>query len=355
MSRMYISLSTSPAADHHRPAFLQPQPQPQMRQPAMSTNWHTNQLDMAYALNPSLFQSHPAQYAPDGSASNQHQGAHEYTGDGKYGYTSYGTQDGYGVQVQHSPYYVQDADGNWIAVNSNEAFSPAPPPHSEVQAYMMPSTSPSVRHPYAAAGYDTGYSSLGLFQSEVGRRTSIPFQEGGYEESLHRDWPDAAHRHSYERLDTLGGHPRTHLPTMHYQGPTPILASSPEDPPQDMPSTWALPLVASNCHETHEEMAPPPSKRRSKTSRQSLGPSTYSPSANHQEEDNKPTAKQRKTRPSTKPRPFIHAICGKSFQTRSDVKKHHWGRSAGAAGDTSTTSGCWARNNKPNREWYAVP
>lgn len=46
--------------------------------------------------------------------------------------------------------------------------------------------------------------------------------------------------------------------------------------------------------------------------------------------------------------PYVHAICGKSFPTRSAVKKHHWGPNSG---DLETTRGCWAKNNKPDVAW----
>lgn len=46
--------------------------------------------------------------------------------------------------------------------------------------------------------------------------------------------------------------------------------------------------------------------------------------------------------------PYVHAICGKGFPTKSAVKKHHWGPKPG---DLETTRGCWAKNNKPDVAW----
>lgn len=46
--------------------------------------------------------------------------------------------------------------------------------------------------------------------------------------------------------------------------------------------------------------------------------------------------------------PYIHAICGKSFPTKSAVKKHHWGPKSG---DMNTTRGCWAKHKKPAIAW----
>jgi hypothetical protein len=51
-------------------------------------------------------------------------------------------------------------------------------------------------------------------------------------------------------------------------------------------------------------------------------------------------------------RRFIHSVCGKSFATRAKVKKHHWGNKID---DPDTTTGCWARNKKPEIRWNDHP
>lgn len=45
---------------------------------------------------------------------------------------------------------------------------------------------------------------------------------------------------------------------------------------------------------------------------------------------------------------YIHAICGKGFQTRRAVKKHHWGSKPD---NVETKTGCWAKNGKPDIAW----
>jgi hypothetical protein len=68
----------------------------------------------------------------------------------------------------------------------------------------------------------------------------------------------------------------------------------------------------------------------------------------HQPED---TTEETQSRPEG-PRMFIHSLCGKGFASRSKVKKHHWG----AKNDNlETTSGCWAKHNKPNVSWNEHP
>jgi hypothetical protein len=46
--------------------------------------------------------------------------------------------------------------------------------------------------------------------------------------------------------------------------------------------------------------------------------------------------------------PYIHSICGKGFASKSKVKKHHWGYKMD---NLETTSGCWAKHNKPDVDW----
>ena len=49
---------------------------------------------------------------------------------------------------------------------------------------------------------------------------------------------------------------------------------------------------------------------------------------------------------------YIHALCGKGFETRSKVKKHHWGKKNN---DLATTTGCWAKHRKPDSAWDNHP
>jgi hypothetical protein len=49
---------------------------------------------------------------------------------------------------------------------------------------------------------------------------------------------------------------------------------------------------------------------------------------------------------------FIHGLCGKGFVSRSKVKKHHWGN---RYDNLNTTTGCWAKHNKPNISWDDHP
>lgn len=50
--------------------------------------------------------------------------------------------------------------------------------------------------------------------------------------------------------------------------------------------------------------------------------------------------------------PYVHSLCGKGFSTLTGVKKHHWGKKAN---DLATTTGCWAKHNKPDVAWDDHP
>ncbi|KAF3040493.1 hypothetical protein E8E12_006434 [Didymella heteroderae] len=49
---------------------------------------------------------------------------------------------------------------------------------------------------------------------------------------------------------------------------------------------------------------------------------------------------------------YFHNLCGKAFSTLTGVKKHHWGKKTN---DLATTTGCWAKHNKPDVAWDDHP
>lgn len=50
--------------------------------------------------------------------------------------------------------------------------------------------------------------------------------------------------------------------------------------------------------------------------------------------------------------PYVHALCGKRFGSRYKVRKHHWGNEMD---NINTTTGCWYKHKKPNRNWDDHP
>jgi len=85
-------------------------------------------------------------------------------------------------------------------------------------------------------------------------------------------------------------------------------------------------------------------------------PSSQSPPSTSRTEDEVETAEAEEA--STVDRgqslglPYVHNLCGKAFSTLSGVRKHHWGKKAR---DLNTTTGCWAKHNKPNAAWDDHP
>ncbi|KAF1946046.1 hypothetical protein EJ02DRAFT_500194 [Clathrospora elynae] len=49
---------------------------------------------------------------------------------------------------------------------------------------------------------------------------------------------------------------------------------------------------------------------------------------------------------------YIHSICGRGFASKSKAKKHHWGNKLD---DPETSTGCWAKHQKPNVSWNEHP
>jgi hypothetical protein len=337
-----------------RPAYLQPQHQPQIRLPPISTALHPHQSAMPQAMKPVLFHSPLAQYTPDQSALMQHQSTHDVANEGCFGYTSYGIQDGYGDQDHLYQPYTRETHSSWDPFNSNGTVSPATPLPTEASttlSFVTPSIGPTSSFPYGGAEYAAEYSSPSFGFYEHGRRISHPHYEGLPEGSNHRGWPNAEFCQSHEGLHTLSGHHQAHSPSMPHRGPLPRMISSPQNLPSGSPLTWEGPLTVQVNQISHDDMAPPPALGGSDPHRRSWDLVASLPSSNHQEGNKLAATKPRKSRAAMGVGQFIHALCGKDFHSRSAVKKHHWGHAK--AGDTSTTTGCWAKKNKPDREWYA--
>jgi hypothetical protein len=65
-----------------------------------------------------------------------------------------------------------------------------------------------------------------------------------------------------------------------------------------------------------------------------------------------PVAETKATRQKSEGGQFIHSVCGRGFSGRAKVRKHHWGNKYD---DVDTTTGCWAKHNKPDLSWDEHP
>lgn len=310
---------------------------------------------MSRAANSMHFRLPSSQYTPDRSVLSQHQSSHNTVDNEQSSYSSYGTLDGNGGRGHIYQTYAQDTLSNWTPFNPNGTLSPAPTLPTptlptdipSTQSYVSPTTGPTTSFPYAETGYGADYSSLSFAFPGHGHRTSLPAYEGCQNGSAHGDWPHAGLPPSHEALPTLKGHHQDPSPSMPYQGPNQKLVSLHRNSPRESPSTWGAPLAVPIGQSTIE-MAPPPVQHGSASQRQPLPLVLALPPSDHRK-NRLATTEPRKVRAAIGSGQYIHALCGKGFHSRSAVKKHHWGNVK--AGDASTTTGCWAKKNKPDREW----
>jgi hypothetical protein len=351
-SRENAQLPVSITGAHiSRRAVLQPQHQPQVHLPPMLANWYPSQSAILHAANPMQFQLPLSQFPLGRSPLMQYQDSHDTVDHEEYGYTTSDFQGSNGGQDHIYQTYAQDMHSSWSPFDFNGTLSPPPTLPTEApttQPYVSPTTGLVTRFPSIETDYCAGYNSPSLGFSIHGHRTSYPASEGFQEGSSLLGWPSAEFHQSHKVLSTLNGNHQAQSASMHYQGPTQRLASSLQSSPGESPSTWGTRLAVPIGQSTSDGMTPPPVKHGSKSYRQPLPLVSTLPSADHQE-DKSATTKARKIRAAMGSRKYIHALCGKGFNSRSAVKKHHWGHAK--AWDTSTTTGCWAKNDKPDIEW----
>jgi hypothetical protein len=167
------------------------------------------------------------------------------------------------------------------------------------------------------------------------------------------------------------------LPSNHFDSPAPSheMHMSPNLSPRKGQAAVTSPFVlgvpiAVPIGQPIDEMPPPSKKRRrrqSSTSQVKAGvePSRHNseivsyilPSAEIADQLSVPAQPNKMAKEDSKPSqggggPYIHSLCGKGFSSRSKVKKHHWGNKLD---NLETTTGCWAKNKKPNVSWNEHP
>lgn len=194
-------------------------------------------------------------------------------------------------------------------------------------------------------------------------------------------WTDAyfSHRNQYrpsDRPPSPASDGEAQAPTsslhQHHPGATSELIPSPEpisphtlssrhsfSEPSVLGAPYAIPIGQPAI-----DMPPPPRKRSRKSSADQI--KTERPDKSDRKKQTPARRTTVKQMPSM-PRPetarsatktthpkfdaggvFIHGLCGKGFASRSKVKKHHWGN---LYDNLDTTTGCWAKHNKPDVSW----
>ncbi|KAF2690257.1 hypothetical protein K458DRAFT_100835 [Lentithecium fluviatile CBS 122367] len=364
---------TPVSESHEPPAFLQPEHQLRWPLTPMSADWYPQQFGILPSINPEVLRSPMVQHIPGRSALVQLPGPRDMSNDahnghdGQSGQTGYGDHESYAGGGQHYQPCTRSTPVNWNPFSANGTSSPAHPLPSQMplaHRYVSPSIPPTESfNTYAEAGFGAVLSSPGYGAVEHGPRTSYPSHEGWQEGHTQGDWTNAELQHSHDGIHTF-----THIAP--YQQLTPKFTSSHLESPRELPSDWGTPVAPPTGRPTPDEMQPPSKKRTRNSSvaytsgshqghegttelqRQSYPSTSVQSLTEYQSKTKHAGAERRRTRAEMGPGQFIHAICGKGFHNRSAVKKHHWGTKND---DITTTTGCWAKHDKPNIQWDAHP
>ncbi|KAF1836136.1 hypothetical protein BDW02DRAFT_616910 [Decorospora gaudefroyi] len=306
-----------PAVIQPEPQLLQPAQQPQMRLPPLCPSWYPDH------------QTHQ----PTGPVKP---GSHE-------GYHSFG-------KPVFSPMQQQ------------------PIPFQRPNAFTSPvMAGPGSFPPYLGTGYDPGRLIAGHLSNHLPQPSHDQLQ---WERAEHNYGMIGHKGQAYSPLESNLVLERARSVASHFASPAPTNethtsqgASSRRESYATMsPSILGNP-VAVPIGQPVNDMPPPSTKRRRLASKAEQVSEDYTRNSG-QATPAAPTSTQDSavlqanimaTKAKTQPNvggTFIHSLCGKSFASRSKVKKHHWGFKND---DLETTTGCWAKHNKPNVSWNEHP
>ncbi|KAE8836647.1 hypothetical protein PTNB73_04604 [Pyrenophora teres f. teres] len=225
--------------------------------------------------------------------------------------------------------------------------------HQRREAYEM-ETSPRGLH------FD--HMQPGWGQSEQRENMSMPFKPTPY---YGQTWPPEAFNPVLDRTPSFASHHMDTPAFFHENHPHEVVSPERTISATASPSILGVPIavpVGQLLDDPHE----PPRKRRRQNSTAAHLHSRNSTYQENDSSDKKPTPlpayntqptlsaqstkehKENQTQEGARSYPYIHGLCGKGFSTRSKVKKHHWGVKMD---DLETTTGCWAKHNKPNVTW----
>ncbi|KAF1952430.1 hypothetical protein CC80DRAFT_507910 [Byssothecium circinans] len=346
---------SAPPTSHTSPAFLEPQYEPQLPMLVTPNRYSAQHTPQSQPLIP---------YQLDATRQQQQirqmNGLSELNSSGMFDtpVNSFNDQNGYlnqGDPAQNQWPYV-----NWNPFMPNGLSSPLPP---------MPSELP-LNHHHASQALHTGFSpsfdSQGYqdpAQIERPRTSDTAWQghvvgvnwAGGFytpnwsvTPQQHQQMLEMARRHQ-QGLSTpvFETDAVSHSASAHASS-TPLRLGTPIAVPLGQPTYEMAPM-----RRPSEEGTPANHRGGSEEDMDALAPEVSLPAkTKRKSRASEIAADQGKTRASPNSGQFIHAICGRSFQTRYSVKKHHWG---GVSEEAHTASSCWAKNGKPDRAWDEHP
>ncbi|KAF2706357.1 hypothetical protein K504DRAFT_493488 [Pleomassaria siparia CBS 279.74] len=334
--------------------FLQPQHWPYLRMPDISL-WGPNQrlhLAMQSSIDPQLLRA-PLVHRNVPSAFQQiyqHQ-----------------ISDSYEDDIPHQPTYIQKDLENMYReyIASRIPSSPAATRTPMSLAGCKKHTSPA-SPPYGVFGYEMQHSSP-IRDVNPRPRTPYAIDEARERDRFEDTWVTQSER---ELVAGRRNNPTPHQNTQTiaptclqhhgYSKANPYVLGTPiavplgqPTPPDMMPSEMSHRRSVSQTYPNHNEdgeyengtFAPRP-----------LAPAPASAPIIMQQPAHDLNQQLPARRPSViAPRTyyhFVHSICGKSYSSRYNVKKHHWGT---VVDDLDTVTGCWAKNGKPDVQWDEHP
>ncbi|KAJ4295210.1 hypothetical protein N0V90_007220 [Kalmusia sp. IMI 367209] len=330
------------------PEFLEPQHEPQFRLPSISQTLRSG----AYAfqsqpsINPALLRSPSSQYTPDQVVLSQYQGFQGLPGHDTTGCEDHDRYD----RRQAQPYQISpcstNTSANWNPFMPIGQTSPASsmPVATSLPPYASP---PLGQHPnlqsYNNLEYGAGSNPAGF----TGERFHQTYHHGRHWQDVNTmsNWDNIGQEYQDGEDRSTAGHQRSHLAISPYQQTTQQLVPG-------QPSVHRTPMAVPLGQLTPEAVVFEQHDRNNTQANSSMVGQEIKLEFHLDELSNQGDTKLFTAPPTADSGPFIHALCGRGFSSRSSVRKHHWGPKIG---DTSTTRGCWAKHKKPDQAWDEHP
>lgn len=349
--------------NHTSPEFLQPRYKPQLRLPSLSTELFPTQFasrwqHLPHSTHPGSLRSQFMQHAAELEVlQTQHTHNQEVVNNG------YGDHDRYkqhGPHVSYQPAYARNPYTNWNPFTPNDPSSPislmpgeAPLSHH----YASPSRVQTTNfHPHAAATYATEFESPDYESAEHAQQTYAPVEQWrGNDHDV--SWSGFGAQYPPEHQHILVDPQEPHRSAVVDTTPTTAWTSSYLDNFDVSPTTVETSTTAPFGYQPALDTFPLSVRDREDNAafanffgRGGNAQLAQLPLATQSAVTHALEASRSKTKERASPNSgnFVHAICGKHFQSRRSVKKHHWGPQAD---NIATKTGCWAKHGKPNREW----
>ncbi|KAF2830490.1 hypothetical protein CC86DRAFT_315813 [Ophiobolus disseminans] len=305
------------------PPFLQPNHQPEMRLPSMSTLWESHH-DPTSPVSQADFNDSSIHGTLEESNSQNHPLAP----------IEHAHQQGSSPNVPSSP-AVSAPTRSTAPV---ELICPAVE-HTAIQSL----------HPH-----DNRDEPMGGEDSTAQQQLSV---ESWERTQYNQNWAHHGVEHSFEHEQSSISAP--YSPAVSYEARHPHnlnqgqLSPSCSPEPSVLGASFAIPIGQPTV-----DMPPPPRKRNRKSSlakvkavkqQDDFEGEPVSRDIQHEEAG---AGLKASRNPPDESGQYIHSLCGKGFVTRSKVKKHHWG---GKINNLETSTGCWAKHKKPNVDWDDHP